>query len=137
MNSKLVRDIMRPKDVALRRRMTLDKVSGHLSKHGLSGAPVVNVKGKPIGYVSEYDCLKQLMQASYYSVNSALVEDVMSTRLIMTRPDVAVIDLAGHMNDQKVNVMPVVENGHLVGAVSRGDVMRSLVQDMDSHQIPV
>ena len=137
MNTKLARDIMRPKNVALRRKMTLDRVSDHLSMHGLSGAPVVNVNGEPIGYVSEYDCLQQLMQASYYSDNSALVEDVMITTLITTRPDIAVIDLAAEMNDKKVNVMPIVENGLLLGAVSRGDVMRSLVQDMDLHQVPV
>ena len=41
------------------------------------------------------------------------------------------------MNASKVNVMPIVENGKLVGAVSRGDIMRELVKDMDEHKVPV
>ena len=128
---------MRRPEVALRRLMTIDKVSDHLSKHHLPGAPVVNKSGELIGYISEYDCLQQLMQSSYYCDNASLVEDVMSTKLIMSRPDIALIDLASTMNASKVNVMPIVEAGKLVGAVSRGDVMRALVKDMDARQVPV
>lgn len=128
---------MRRPEVALRRLMTIDKVSDHLSKHHLPGAPVVNKSGELIGYISEYDCLQQLMQSSYYCDNTSLVEDVMSTKLIMSRPDIALIDLASTMNASKVNVMPIVEAGKLVGAVSRGDIMRALVKDMDAPKVPV
>lgn len=137
MDNITARNVMRRPDVALRRLMTIDKVSDHLTKHSLPGAPVVNKLGELIGYVSEYDCLKQLMQSSYYCDNAQLVEDVMSTKLIMSRPDIALIDLASIMNSEKVNVMPIVENGKLVGAVSRGDVMRALVKDMELFKVPV
>ena len=137
MDNITARNVMRRPDVALRRLMTIDKVSDHLTKHNLPGAPVVNKLGELIGYVSEYDCLKQLMQSSYYCDNASLVEDVMSTKLIMSRPDIALIDLASIMNSEKVNVMPIVEEGKLVGAVSRGDVMRALVKDMEEFKVPV
>jgi len=137
MENKTARSIMRRPEVALRRLMTIDKVSDHLSKHHLPGAPVVNKAGELIGYVSEYDCLQQLMQSSYYCDNASLVEDVMSTKLIMSRPDIALIDLASTMNASKVNVMPIVEAGKLIGAVSRGDIMRELVKDMDLCKVPV
>ena len=131
MKHKTARTIMRRPEVALRRLMTIDKVSDHLTKHQLAGAPVVNKTGELIGYVSEFDCLQQLMQSSYYRDNHSLVEDVMSTKLIMSRPDIALIDLASIMNTSKVNVMPIVEVGKLVGAVSRGDIMRELIKVME------
>lgn len=137
MESKTARHIMRSPEVALRPEMPLDQVCDHLSKHHLPGAPVSDDSGMIIGYVSEYDCLKQLMQSSYYCDNTALAEDVMSNEPIVTRPDIAIIDLASLMNSNKVNVMPVVENGELLGAVSRGDVMRALVKEMDACKIPV
>ena len=137
MDNITARNVMRRPDVALRRLMTIDKVSDHLTKHNLPGAPVVNKLGELIGYVSEYDCLKQLMQSSYYCDNASLVEDVMSTKLIMSRPDIALIDLASIMNSEKINVMPIVEDGKLIGAVSRGDVMRALVKDMELFKVPV
>jgi len=89
MDSKTARSIMRRPEVALRRLMTIDKVSDHLTKHALPGAPVVNKAGE------------------------------------LT------------MNASKVNVMPIVEAGKLVGAVSRGDIMRELVKEMDDHKVPV
>ena len=136
MDSITARSIMRKPEVALRRLMTIDRVSDHLSEHHLPGAPVVNKLGELIGYVSEYDCLQQLMQSSYYGDNASLVEDVMSTKLIMSRPDIALIDLASTMNANKVNVMPIVEAGKLVGAVSRGDIMRALVKHMGQRTAP-
>ncbi len=130
MENKTARTIMRRPEVALRRLMTIDKVSDHLTKHQLPGAPVVNKLGELIGYVSEFDCLQQLMQSSYYRHSTSLVEDVMSTKLIMSRPDIALIDLASTMNASRVNVMPIVEDGKLVGAVARSDIMREMVKDL-------
>jgi len=137
MAAQTAKEIMRSAEIALKPGMSLDKVSEHLSKHHLPGAPVVDENKKPIGYVSEYDCLQQLMQSSYYCDNASLVEDVMSTSLIVSRPDIAIIDLASLMNTSKVNVMPIVESGKLQGLVSRGDVMRALVKDMDECKLPV
>jgi len=130
MENKTARSIMRRPEVALRRQMTIDRVSDHLTKHKMAGAPVVNKSGEMIGFVSEYDCLEQLMQSSYYRHSPSLVQDVMSTKLIMSRPDIALIDLASTMNASKVNVMPIVEGGKLIGAVTRGDIMRELIKGM-------
>lgn len=138
METNTARMIMRSIDAALSPKMTLDAVSDHLSKHHLPGAPVIDENSSLIGYVSEFDCLQQLMQSTYYCDNTSLVEDVMSTKLIVSRPDIAVIDLASLMNTSKVNVMPIVESGKLLGLVSRGDVMRALVKDMEENcKIPV
>jgi len=137
MATQTAREIMRSPEIALTPKLSLDKVSEHLTKYHLPGAPVVDCDKKLIGYVSEFDCLQQLMQSSYYCDNASLVEDVMSTKLIVSRPDIAVIDLASLMNTSKVNVMPIIESGKLIGLVSRGDVMRSLVRDMDECKVPV
>jgi len=137
MQAKLVRDVMRPAADALHRKMTLDKVSDHLTKRALTGAPVVDEQGLLIGYVSEFDCLKHLTQASYHCDKTTSVEDIMTFEPIKAAPDVTIIDLATKFNEQKVNVMPIVENDVLVGLVSRGDVMTTLVNDLDSCKIPV
>ncbi|GAA6139564.1 CBS domain-containing protein [Arenicella sp. 4NH20-0111] len=137
MDTKLARSIMRGLDVALKPGVTLDRVSDHLTKYHLPGAPVIDASGALVGYVSEYDCLQQLMQSSYYCDNAALVEDVMSTKLITQPPTISIMDLASKMNADRINVMPIVEEGKLIGAVSRGDVMRALVKDMEECKVPV
>lgn len=132
MDTKTARTIMRTLDVCLKPTMSLDKVSDHLSLHHLPGAPVVDETGTGIGYISEYDCLQQLMQATYYRDKTSLAEDVMSHKLISTNPDISLIDLASKMNESKLNVIAVVENDKIVGIISRGDIMRALVDDLAS-----
>jgi len=137
MTNKTVRAIMKSIHMCLKPKMDLMMVSDHLSKYNLSGAPVTDEAYNPIGFVSEYDCLEQLLQSTYYSVNTALAEDVMSTKLISTSPDLTLIDVASQMNNNKVNVAPVIENGKVIGVISRGDVMRELVKELAACKVPV
>lgn len=136
METKTARTIMRTIDVCLNPTMTLDKVSDHLSMHHLPGSPVVDENGNGVGYISEYDCLQQLMQATYYCDKTSLAEDVMSHKLISTNPDISLIDLASKMNESKLNVIAVQENDKIVGIISRGDIMRALVDDLAACAIP-
>jgi len=130
MVNKTVRSIMRSRNACLSPKMSLDLVSNHLTQHHLPGAPVMDENYCPLGFVSEYDCLKQLMESAYYRDKTALAEDVMATKLITTSPDLTLMDVASEMNTNRVNVAPVIENGKIIGVLSRGDVMRELVNDL-------
>ena len=132
MQTKTARTIMRTVDVCLTTTMTLDKVSDQLSKHHLPGAPVLDENKLPVGFISEYDCLKQLMESTYYCDNTYLAEDVMTKNLVSTNADISLIDLAQKMNESKLNVIAVIENKELIGVISRGDVMRALVNDLET-----
>lgn len=138
MPTKQARFIMRPKELSLRLGMKLDEVSDHLTKYHLPGAPVMDANENLVGYVSEFDCLQQLMQSSYYHVNASLVEDVMTPNAISASANLSLIDLATEINRVKVNVMPLIDdNGEFVGLVTRGDVMRALVRALSEKQTAV
>lgn len=136
MATKTARSIMRSTDTCLAPDWTLDQVSDHLTKHQISGAPVIDNLGNAIGFVSEYDCLKQLMQSNYYCDNTAMAKDVMSTDLHGVSPDMQLMDVASEINGNRLNVIAVLDEGELVGVISRGDVMRALVQNLDVCAIP-
>jgi CBS domain-containing protein len=55
--------------------------------------------------------------------------DVMTPKVVTTSPDTEVEDLAALMVKQKINAVPVVEEGQLVGVVSRADVVRLMARD--------
>ena len=40
------------------------------------------------------------------------------------------------MNESKLNVIAVIEQEKILGVISRGDVMRALVQDLEACAIP-
>ena len=138
MQSKLAKNIMRPKELSLTPSMTLDQVSDHFTKYQLPGAPVVDADGNLVGYVSEYDCLQQLMQSTYYHTGASLVEDVMTTSTITASANLGLIDLASEVNRVKVNVMPLIDdNGEFVGMVTRGDILRAMVASLSEKHTAV
>ena len=136
METQTVRDIMHSTDICLKRDMTLDKVSDHLTKYALPGAPVSDEHGHLVGYVSIHDCLKQLMQSIYYRDSTALAEDVMITDVICTSPSLSLIDMATMLTERKLNALPVVEDDVLVGVISRRDVMQALVKELEVRTKP-
>src|SRR5215471_12390610 len=50
--------------------------------------------------------------------------DVMTTAVVTVGPDTAVQDLAKLLSESGISGVSVVDNGHLVGIVSEGDLMR-------------
>ena len=136
MDTKTARSIMRSKDACISPDWSLDKVSDHLTKNQLPGAPVQDSAGNAIGFVSEYDCLEQLMQANYYCDNTALAKDVMSTEVRSIGPDMQLMDVAREINKSKLNAIAVMSEGSLLGVITRNDVMRALVTNLDVCAIP-
>ena len=73
-----VKQFMSGKSIAFTKEMNLQTAVEKLLGSNLIGGPVVNSEGHVVGWLSEQDCLAKIIEASYYSDHSALVEDVMS-----------------------------------------------------------
>ena len=58
----------------------------------------------------------------------AKVADVMTKEVRAVSPDASLHDLATLMAAHKINRLPVVENGCLVGIVTRGDIVRAIAE---------
>ncbi len=107
----------------------LGQVVTILADNQVSGAPVVSANNRVIGFVSEQDCLKQLLLGSYHCDQPALIEDVMRTDVASVKSGDSIIDLAELMNDRKPKIYPVLNNGQLAGVVTRRDVLRALEEN--------
>jgi CBS domain-containing protein len=64
---------------------------------------------------------------------SATVGDAMETPAVTVGPDDTVETIATRMHEEDVSRVPVVDDdGALLGLVARGDILRAIVQDLDS-----
>jgi CBS domain-containing protein len=126
-----VREIMSRKLVTLRPEMAALDAAELLLKKGISGAPVVDDEGHLLGLLSEYDCLRATAAADYeMDAHDAieLVGDLMSTECLTVTPDTNLFTLAHEFVSRRVRRFPVVENGKLIGQVSRRDALRAAVK---------
>jgi CBS domain-containing protein len=104
----------------------LSEVVDILLKHGLPGAPVVDGENRVVGFVSEQDCLAPLLVSSYHCEGEKRVNEVMFSDVVSVHPDDALIGLAKRMSGKMPKQYPVIEQGKLVGLITRSDVLRAL-----------
>lgn len=121
-----VSDHMTRRLVLLQPDMEIVRATHTLIRNDISGAPVVDPQGRLIGMLTERDCLKVAVQAEYYGTPGGLVRDYMTPDPESVRPDDNIFDLARRFTEGKYRRYPVVEEGQVVGLISRRDVMRAL-----------
>lgn len=94
----------------------------------ISGLCVVDEAGKLVGLLSELDCLRGVLSATYNQTAIGAVRDVMSTGDIqVARPGDAIVDIAEDMLLHKRRRRPVVDHaGHLIGQISIRQILRAV-----------
>ena len=77
------------------------------------------------------------MAADYVRSHSQHVTDVMTRNVITAPPDLSVADLAALLEKHRIKRVPIVENGKMVGIVSRANLLQSLArQKVESQPQP-
>lgn len=125
MNQKTARDFMVKKLVTLRPEMDVIDAVQRLLKNRISGAPVVDADGKFVGVFSEKCAMQVLLDAAYEQLPSNEIRLFMDTDAQTIEPDTQLLSIAQVFLLTSYRRLPVLEDGRLVGQVSRRDVMRA------------
>ncbi len=150
-----VRDVMNVKPVTVQAEALVSEAARLLRENKISGMPVLDGE-KLVGVVSESDLLRLLsveekegglwlpspfevfeipfrdlvkwerMHASLEEIPKKKVGNIMSLNLHDVGPDDSVEEAASIMTRHRINRLPVVEDGRLVGIVTRGDIISGL-----------
>jgi CBS domain-containing protein len=146
-----VRDAMTPSVVSVRRSTPLKEVAQVLIDNGIGGVPVVDLDGAVLGVVSEADLLvkeqgagairhrplarvfgqSRETRAQLVKLAATTADQAMTTPAITIAPGRPIHEAAAIMTARRVNRLPVVEDGRLVGIISRADLVRAYVRSDD------
>ncbi len=124
--SVVVRDCMSRKVVSFDVRDDVGDVVATLLEHKITGAPVLDKDKNVIGFISEQDCIKEMLNTAFYCDLTANAGDIMKTEVITVDGDLSIAELAEQLSISKPKVYPVVEEGKLVGIISRSDILQEL-----------
>src|SRR5262249_21114977 len=121
-------------------------------KHHFSGLPVVDDSGRVVGIVTEHDLLRRTdrlgSQQPYWlqlmieraavakeslRFDEAKVKEVMTSDPLVVMEDTPIEDVCRMMQQRGIKRLPVVQDGRLVGIVSRADLVRALASAI--HQL--
>ena len=121
-----VRDYMATQLVTLRPETEILRAVHTLLMHDIAAAPVVDEAGTLVGILTERDCIEVVLNAGYHSEFGGQVSDYMSTQVQTIDAQDSIVDAAKLFYGQEFHRYPVIEDGRLVGLLSRRDVMRAL-----------
>ena len=121
-----VREYMATKPWTLSPDMEILNAVEFLLKHRISGAPVVDKDKHVVGMISEKDCLKLLAEGVDHDVPHGSVAEFMTTEVESIPPDMDLYYAAGLFLKRSYRRFPVVDDGTLVGQISRRDILRAI-----------
>lgn len=143
-----IRDVMTESVLSVRTETPLREVARLLGDHRISGLPVVDAEGTVVGVVSEADLLMKEQgpdaiphrrfarflgesresRAQLAKLRATTAGEAMSAPAVTIGADGRVSAAAALMVARKVNRLPVVEDGKLLGIVTRADLVRAYVR---------
>jgi CBS domain-containing protein len=134
-----VGDVMTPDPLVLDPQLPLKSAALLLFYAEVSGAPVVAADGSLIGVLSERDLLAKEAPERFGFGRAAAdeqrrreattVADACSRPAAVTVPDARLADAARELLDRDISRLVVIDEGRVVGIVSRHDVLAALVRD--------
>jgi CBS domain-containing protein len=92
------------------------------------GALLVLEGSELVGVVSERDYARKVVLKGRSSVDTP-IRDIMTTEVVSVRPDQTVEECMALMTDKRTRHLPVVDDGRLIGVISIGDVVKSIITE--------
>jgi CBS domain-containing protein len=104
-----------------------------LAEHDIGALVVVDERGAIVGIFSERDYARRGVLAGRRSETTA-VREIMSPHPVTVRPEADLEECMRLMTERRLRHLPVLgREGALVGLVSIGDVVKSLLDDFAAH----
>jgi len=133
---------------------TVAETARRMLIHHISAVPVVDPDNRPLGLVSEGDVMRhfgaqfQSRRAQWLRMlaegeklapeflaeirlNQRRVRELMSTAIVSADEETSLAELADLMLKHGIKRVPILRDGVLVGIVSRADVIRAVVENLD------
>jgi CBS domain-containing protein len=137
-------DLMTSEVVTVTPISSLRDAAALLAEKGISGVPVVNAANEIVGVLSEADIVVKargevgrnrllgwLLESDFGledKIRAETVSDAMTAPPVTITPKRPVHEAARLMVAENVNRLPVVEDGKLVGIVTRADIVRAFTR---------
>jgi len=92
------------------------------------GALLVMDDRRIAGIISERDYARKIVLLGRTSPNTR-VEEIMSSHVVYTHPDQSIEECMAIMTDRRIRHLPVMEEGKLVGIISIGDLVKTIIAE--------
>lgn len=139
-------DVMTSPAITATPQATLLEVVQLMLEHRISGVPIVNEAKALVGLVSEGDLVRRkeigiehrrswwlsmfgnaaVLADEFVKSHGVTAEEVMTKKVITADEDTPLWKIAEILEKEKIKRVPIVHHGHVVGIVSRANLLQAL-----------
>ena len=140
-------DVMVSKVISVRSDTSVEEIAETLLANRISAVPVLE-DGGLVGIVSEGDLIhrveadterhrswwlelltgRETLAREFVKSHSRKAADVMTRSVVTVTPDTSLSDLASLLEKHRIKRVPVMQDGKIVGIVSRANLIQALVR---------
>lgn len=119
----------KPEIYSIEPEATVFEALGLMEEKNVGALLVMKGGRELVGIFSERDYARRMILQGRTSRETP-VREVMTSKVFVITPDTPSGECMMHMTDRHVRHLPVVDAGRVVGVISIGDVVRSVIDDL-------
>lgn len=126
--TRTVQDFMGARLVSVTPQTGIHEAIRLLLEEHVSGLPVVDEKGRPVGFLSEKDCFKVAFCCGYYQDRGGPVSDYMSRSAVTVNAETDIATVAEMFLNGPYRRFPVVSAERVIGVITRREALKALIE---------
>lgn len=120
----LVKEMMNKSVVSVGPDTGLKKICQLLTKHKISGVPVVNAKKEVLGFVSERDIIAIVTRPNFLK---KVAKNIMVKNVHVVEDTASLNEVSLVFSHEPFRHLPVTHNKRLVGIITRKDIINQML----------
>jgi CBS domain-containing protein len=120
------RQIMQKPVLATTARASARDIAAQLVRNEFSGMPVAERDGTVVGIVTEADILRALAEGR--ALETLTASDIMTAKPASVDVETPITEIIKILQEHRILRVPVTEREHLVGIISRSDIIRAVLE---------
>lgn len=112
----------------------LSEAVGILNSKKIGAVVVVDARGAVVGILSERDIVRRL-DKDPVALLASPVRNAMTAKVITCPSNTPVSGLMETMTQHRIRHIPIVDDGHLTGIVSIGDVVKRKIEEAEQEAL--
>lgn len=116
--------------ISVRPTDTIHKVTEVMKEHGIGSVLVKDQNGHMVGILTERDIVRGFADEPDDTFDETAA-DLMTKEVVVANPDTLLLDLLHSMTEGRFRHIPVLDDDHVAGMISIGDVVKFRLRELE------